>query len=627
MPLALDLMGKLASKIGCKRLLKRLRSGVSRLRLLKQEDPVKLSWEISYQELVQQHPEAARIFRMLASFTQPVFLICEHLAGILAQEKKIVMPALSLEECRIGAEDELIRLANWSLLQEDKSIEGEKNQYFRVHPLLHEYAQSVLVEADERRDAIRNHLLYCIAFVEANPQVDLQKHERSTVEFEKSYGQLLQALIEIKKHQVIDPVDWQKDGTTAHQVILLVDALDNYWEFHNQFSEQAEWLPLAYACAGALSDPIGQADFARRLGRALGWQGKLDEAVEWMDRSEDALGGDESDKAQALRALLCIHRASIVYQKGDDEEAEKDCLRGVALVDAEKQPRIYAEGYNLLGVIQMNIGRLTSALEALEKSLSTWKQVGDQYQIFRAADNARTVLFYLGDMTNLREAEDAGLQYWEQFPNHIDLAIALTNRGLVHQIDGEYQAAIKLHKRAIEISDRLAVRRMQATTRANIADTYISLGQYDEAQAYVKQSMEIQTHYDTKESWVDAHRSLAEVALGRKLYGQAVELAESALGIAREDKDPLEEGSALRVLGRALYMNGDLERARECLEESLILLQRKGFRYESFLTLQALAKLYEAVGEAEKAQAIAEQAKSLASQMGINMQNPSSDIE
>jgi tetratricopeptide (TPR) repeat protein len=160
--------------------------------------------------------------------------------------------------------------------------------------------------------------------------------------------------------------------------------------------------------------------------------------------------------------------------------------------------RIYAEGHNLLGAIKIQNGDLDTALEAFQKSLSAWIQAGDQYQINRVEDNIRTTLYYLGDIANLRKAEDASVHYWEEFPNRIELAMALTNRGLVYGLDGEHGMAIKLHTRAIEISDLLGVPRIQAMTRVNIAGSYLSLEKFDEAENHLQKSMEARQNMTLK---------------------------------------------------------------------------------------------------------------------------------
>jgi hypothetical protein len=528
---------------------------------------------------------------------------------------------LSQDQYAKSIEDNILRLVDWSLLQEDESIRENNMEYFRVHTLLHEYAQSVLVDAAETEDAIRNQILYCTTLAETNSQSNLQQQQKVTLELEKSYVQLLQALAQIKKHYLSKVKNWKDEPQLANQIIILVSCMENYWQGHSQFDEQIEWLRLAYSCANIQNHAVRQADFARRLGRVLSWQGKIDDALKWMQRAESDLNENISEDANAVRALIHIHSSAIYFQQDEIEPAEVNCLRGIELADPQKYPRAYAEGYNLLGGIKIQSGKLASALDAFEKSLSTWKQIGDQYQINRVEDNVRTALFYLGDIAHLRKAEDASLRHWEQFPYRIELAMALTNRGLVHVIDHEYNSAIELQKRAVELSDFLGVPRIQSMTRVNIASSYIAMGKYDVAEICLKQSMEIQSNHNIKEYWIDAKRSLAEIALGRELGSEAIELATEAETLARESDEPLELGTTLRTLGQAYHLVEDSEKALQCLESSLSYLRENGFKYESFLTLLAVVKVFEDLNNMEKVREIHKELQSLINEMGLSSGN------
>ena len=611
MPLALALIARLAKKRPIDWLLEQLQTEKKRLDILKldgiprKDQSVKISFDISYPILAQQHTQAAHIFRSLAAFSQPTFIIFKHFANTLAEVEK---------------QKEFLRLSDWSLLSEEKRIADDNMQYFQMHTLLHEYAQSLLVETTEIDDAVKNHRQYCVDFLDIYPQLNLQTQQKSTWEFEKSYGQLLEALTQIKKVYLTQAIEWKNEPTLANQVISLVEATDHHWQLHHsQFEEQVKWLQIAYRCADTLNANLKKAHFARRVGRVLTWQGQLDDALEWMTHCEMALGHIESDQANIIRALMYIHRASILLQQNALEDADKNCIYGIdlakKLINKKEKLKILAEGYNLFGVIKSQNGKLSEAQGSFEASLLAWNQVGDKYQINRVRDNMCNVLFYLGDFENLRKEEDESRQYWEQFPDRMELAMSLTNRGLLHYVDQEYDTAITLQKRAMEISNRIGAQRILALTKVNIAWPYIALKKYAKAKLHLTQSLKIQAKYNIKENWNEAQRAMAEVAIGNKLYAQAIEIAENVIQLAQ---DPLERGTALRVLGQAHYLNTNLAQAKTYLEESLGLLSENDYRYESFLTLQLLIKLYKDGGEIEKAQTITKNAHILFKEMGLH---------
>jgi hypothetical protein len=52
-----------------------------------------------------------------------------------------------------------------------------------------------------------------------------------------------------------------------------------------------------------------------------------------MKRAESKLDGFEGIEANGIRAMMYIHRASILYQQGKFKEAKADCLCGLSVVN------------------------------------------------------------------------------------------------------------------------------------------------------------------------------------------------------------------------------------------------------------------------------------------------------
>lgn len=619
-PLALDIAAQVARGRDVHYLLRCLESESERIVKLEKgskrlkEESVKITFDISYNALSDEKKIMPQmVFRHLGIFA-PVGITAEHLKKASANSGN-----------DLDMEESLYRLKEHSLIQSVGFTQETHKPIYRMHALLHDYASSLLTD-EEATEARQGHLACFQNFAQSYADVNLSERSNSrTQEFELFYPQMMQALTNFEQEYKLK--DSKLKNTQLRSAIGLIDILDKYWTLPGDPDKQDKWLEIvlnqnkwlefAFHISSKIHWPLKQADLARRVGRVKGWQAELDEGLEWMKRCESTLINDISVEANAIRALMYIHRASLEYQKEALETAEADCKCGLDMVTTDNQPRIYAEGYNLLGVIKIRTNQLPQALELFEKSLSAWKQVGDQYQVNRTEENYRSALYYLGDIAQLRAAEEESLQYWKQFPNHIQYAAALTNRGLVRYIDEEYGTAVELHQHAMELSNTLGSPRMRALTRLNLAWPYISLGKYDQAENLLNESLNIQEEYDIQEFWIDAKRCLAEVEIGRKNYINAIELAEIAVNLAKENDDPMEEGAALRVLGQACHLNGDLKQASKHLKKSLALLRKNEYKHESYLTLQALGKLYSSMGDTKKAQATFIDAQSLATEMGL----------
>jgi tetratricopeptide (TPR) repeat protein len=604
MPLAMELAARVALEEGSKYLFEKLEDATRRLDVLKvgsrerKEASVRETFRISYESLP---ANSALAFRFLGVFA-PVGIKDSHLSGVTNYARQ-----------SINAEEELRQLKRYSLIH----LDGD-GVFYHLHALLHDYAKEVL-ESQEKTEARLGHFEHFQAVAESYATVALSdRNDDKVKEFEIFYPQMRQALENFGME--FNTKNSKLKSGQLRSAIELIDVLDKYWILHDSFNDQVKWLGFGYDIARKAKLPLKQADFARRAARAAGTLGQLVEGFKWMKRCETALGSRKGREANAIRALMYVHRASLYYRQGEFDKAEKECMRGVGSVSQKIQPKIYAEGYNLLGVIKIQTSRLSLSLKDFEKSIAAWKKAGDQYQIYRTEDNRRSALYDLGNINYLREVEETGLQYWKQFPDSLEYAAALTNRGLVHYIDGEHEKSAELHEEAIEKSDALGEPRLRALTRDNLAWPYIALGKYDKAEELLKDSLKIQE--DSNEFSVDTKRCLAEVEIGRKNYPKAIELAEIAVRLAKDEDDPLEEGAALRVLGLARHLNGDSNQALKDLKKSYSLLSNNEYKYESYLTLCAMGEIHHHTGDSKKEGEANKQAKALANEMGLLPKKP-----
>ena len=599
MPLALEIAAKVIAADGVKSFIERLKNEVGRLDAFaldspaRKEESVRISFEISYRSLTKQ---TAFIFRCLGAFAR-VAISPVHIDGILRYLKEDIS----------NVEDELRRLQRYSLI--NKYEVANQQEVYRIHTLLHDYARDLL-KGEEDENVRTQHTAYFQDFVQPYAENDFTSGNKRIGEFEIYYPQLIQALTNFELTNKL--MRSKINDKTIRSTIEFIDILDKYWVLHDSFDYQIKWLGIAYEFSRQIKLPLKQAGFAERVGRAKGWKGDLDNGIKSMRQCEIVLDNIKSKEANNIRAQMYIHRASLNLQKGSLKAAEKDCVSGLKLATEKKLPRIFAAGHNILGAIYNNNNDLLLASEEFNKSLAAWRRTDDEFQAARVFDNVRSAHYYLGDIKFLRTADSKGLKYWEQFPYCKEYAAALTNSGLTYTIDRDYEIAVKLHKKAIDLSDELGYKRLQALSRLNLATTYISFGKYEEAAILLKGDL-----IENPEYAIDAKRSQAEVEIGRKNYSLAVELAKGALLLAREDKFALEEGAALRVLGQAYHLSGDLKKAKTHLEKSRSILRKNGYKYEHYLTLLLLVKLYKNLVNKEKAKAYSDDARTLSKKMGL----------
>jgi TolB-like protein/Tfp pilus assembly protein PilF len=152
------------------------------------------------------------------------------------------------------------------------------------------------------------------------------------------------------------------------------------------------------------------------------------------------------------------------------------------------------------------------------------------------------------DSSRFGEAEQACQQALELRSDSADMHLAL---GHLYLASGEYEAALD------EFQDAESANSNSADVYIGLADTLISLGRADEAEARLRQAIEIDVSY-----WASFN------AMGNFLFDESrfLEAAEFyQMFVNRTDDD----SQAFNNLGAARYLAGDFSRAAEAWEKSL----------------------------------------------------------
>lgn len=523
-------------------------------------------------------------------------------------DRQVVANVLDMKEAAAGRL--LGELVSYSLL-----VRREDKRYEVSHRLIDTYAEKRLSVSDEIEERFINYYFQ---------QAQEATSDDFFAEIKQSDPHILKALQKAKERST------EKGDLAGQLVIDFVEALDRYWQIHNQYQIQVTWLKEAYECAGILEQSLTQASLARRIGRVLSIQSQLDEALEWMKKAESHLAALESAEANMNRGLMYIHRASIFYQQGGFKAAETDCNKGLELVNETEQPAVVAEGYSLLGSIYDRTDEYAKALEFMQKSRTIWQGLDNRYQIVRVQDNMGNVHLHLGDYKQAREFYKAGLQYWKNFPDQSKLATTLTSFGFANYTLGQaktmaglsqdavthYEEAERYGQQAVEISQRLGVQRLVVTANINLAWLHIARQNWTQATAYLDKSLQIQQSHQVNHL-TESYRAQAEVANGRKEYRQAIALAQSALMKAEVQEDQDEQGAANRVLGQSYRLSGELERAEKYLNSSLTQLEEIQNLFQIAQTWQELALLYQEQGRTDEVQSANSEVRQLLVRMGI----------
>jgi non-specific serine/threonine protein kinase len=199
------------------------------------------------------------------------------------------------------------------------------------------------------------------------------------------------------------------------------------------------------------------------------------------------------------------------------------------------------------------------------------------------------------DEANLESAHD-----WlrQQAPD-LCLRLAATTRWFWFRL-GRYSKGIEIARQALDADSSPSVARCRLLT--SLARLEVVSGDYESARQHTEESVSI---LQAREDLIGLAEALAWAAavqtVGYSNPGQAVQLAQEAVQVARRAGEDRTVGTALNHLGLARLMSGEADRAVQVLEEAVGLMRRSGDGFETAKVLESLAHATLECGNSERA--------------------------
>lgn len=207
------------------------------------------------------------------------------------------------------------------------------------------------------------------------------------------------------------------------------------------------------------SDLLAEAEILGFKASLRNTQGRFDEAAGLLDRSFE-LYREAGDRHQQGRTLIL--KGMVIGEDGRFREAIRLLRRGLARIDAGREPRlILAARHNLIWFLN-DLGRHQDALAALEQSRPLYLEIGNRMHLVRLRWLEGRIALGLGRLAaaeqSLAETREAFLEQGISFDAalvSLDLAMVHTRRGdasevrrIVSEIVPVFQA-FQVHPEAI----------------------------------------------------------------------------------------------------------------------------------------------------------------------------------
>jgi tetratricopeptide (TPR) repeat protein len=285
------------------------------------------------------------------------------------------------------------------------------------------------------------------------------------------------------------------------------------------------------SAGGAAADPVAavraRLEQVEALRRQVTYQQGLEMAQEALGMAE-ALGHDEL-VTEALYQISLIH-----YFLESFEEARAYMDIGLTHARLHKLEALEADLLNAQGVLEWKLGNLFEATAKLESAL---------------------------------EIRERGQQW-------VSMASIANNLGLIAYSQHRYAQAVGFYRQGLEWLGEHDNDRMRASLYSNVAESLIPLGQYEEAEHHLLQSLELEKRAAEPYNLAYTYYNLAELRSAQGDSEAAVMLFHTALDMQLATGN--EWGAALTrlKLGREFMVMGDAASALAELEPGFTAVKR-----------------------------------------------------
>ncbi len=297
---------------------------------------------------------------------------------------------------------------------------------------------------------------------------------------------------------------------------------------------------------------------------ALRLQGQYQPSLNDADRALGIMhdhGGMDSSKAEALRA-----KGVNLYQQGKLKDALDWLNRSLAMYEKEKHEQDVARLLVEIGAVNESLGNHDAAEKAYTRSLAYWQSVGDSIWQSNLLNNLGVLQHAKGDFENSFYNLEKALQYAHANGNLQMEGYALASIGdLYKDLDAANEAG-DAYRQALQVALRTEDLYLAGYLRTTMARLFIQQKKFGAAETEITSS---RTLAERSQSPYDTNRALLEsgaLALAKKDAAAAFEKLVPVEAYFAVEGHIEETARARAIVAGAAFQLGHLEFCREKLK-------------------------------------------------------------
>lgn len=298
------------------------------------------------------------------------------------------------------------------------------------------------------------------------------------------------------------------------------------------------------------------------------------------------------NSAKDTSKVLILNQLAWNYRNSDLSQAIAYGEQSIALAQSIKYYRGLAEAYNMVGVVQRNIGNYSKATDFYFKAL----QVAEQYNIMQQISYSN---LNLGDIFKYQKNYEQAVLYinkaiqsFENIKDQRGIGYGYIRLGEVYQEQGLYREALKAYEKSLEVRISLKDKSAIESTTNRLGNLYELMNDYPQAIKYLTQSLEIGSQINDLKSIAGTQADLSRLYFKQGDDDKAIEYAEQSLELGQKLDTRESIKRASQVLAE-IYAKKENYQKAYYYQSILMEMKDSLFNQESFIRINNLQKNYE----------------------------------
>ncbi len=268
------------------------------------------------------------------------------------------------------------------------------------------------------------------------------------------------------------------------------------------------WLAAGAVAALTLDDLNSYGWLITNFGRQLFFQGKVEEAVTWLERAAYIF-----DKRDVLRSLTYVHTdlgtsRRILNQPRRALQHFNAAFEAVAQLGDQQS---LATAYMNLGSAHYSQGQHERALEAHQRALRVGMRLGNRHQIASAHNNTGLVLEAMGRLDDAKNVYEQALRVFRETGEETGISACYNNLGSVSYTQGDFAAALAWYELDLALSRERGAWTDMAATLHNLGHVALEQGDLQRSLDYFQHSRRLYNAFELEEYVREEDEMLAYV--------------------------------------------------------------------------------------------------------------------